>query len=279
MKLKILTAATMLACAGSANAAIEYNQVGNLGGFSELFVDFVARNSVNPTLDNSIDIDLGGYLNSGDFVDRNNAGTLSQLDGTTIAPNAQLSQFLVDNSSTDFTISWNMVTASSPYRVNFTTFSVEDQGMLTTATNELFPGDERALGITGYNAPDTNVATFTLNVNGILGRGLTTFAENNTLRQTSSGAAFHDQGNLGNRDLFGFPTEGLLGGSAGYYWLGIDNVDNAVSLAPQLLGSWSSLSDGTLTFNSVSAVPVPAAVWLFGSGLVGLVGVARRRKV
>ena len=34
----------------------------------------------------------------------------------------------------------------------------------------------------------------------------------------------------------------------------------------------------TVTGYEPSAVPVPAAVWLFGSGLLGLVGVARRRK-
>jgi hypothetical protein len=29
---------------------------------------------------------------------------------------------------------------------------------------------------------------------------------------------------------------------------------------------------------NVAAVPVPAAAWLFGSGLLGLIGVARRRR-
>ena len=33
-----------------------------------------------------------------------------------------------------------------------------------------------------------------------------------------------------------------------------------------------------LTTAEISAVPVPAAVWLFGSGLIGLVGIARRKK-
>jgi len=32
-------------------------------------------------------------------------------------------------------------------------------------------------------------------------------------------------------------------------------------------------------FTPVAAVPVPAAVWLFGSGLVGLMGVIRRKAV
>ena len=45
-----------------------------------------------------------------------------------------------------------------------------------------------------------------------------------------------------------------------------------------------TLNNGAIYWDDVSltatpaAVPVPAAVWLFGSGLAGLVGVARRRK-
>ena len=35
---------------------------------------------------------------------------------------------------------------------------------------------------------------------------------------------------------------------------------------------------GAITVSLVSAIPLPASVWLFGSGLLGLVGIAKRKK-
>lgn len=44
-------------------------------------------------------------------------------------------------------------------------------------------------------------------------------------------------------------------------------------------GFWFLSSTGQLTYNLVAAapVPLPAAIWLLGSGLLGLIGVGRRR--
>jgi hypothetical protein len=52
-----------------------------------------------------------------------------------------------------------------------------------------------------------------------------------------------------------------------------------ILLIHQLVGANTVPGGGTLQWDdaSLTAVPVPAAVWLFGSGLVGLVGVARRK--
>lgn len=45
------------------------------------------------------------------------------------------------------------------------------------------------------------------------------------------------------------------------------------------LASFGNQVPLTLTVNdaSISAVPIPAAVWLFGSGIVGLIGASRRK--
>ena len=48
------------------------------------------------------------------------------------------------------------------------------------------------------------------------------------------------------------------------------------------IGSYvSTLTNGSITDTvtvNVNAVPIPAAAWLFGSGLLGLIGFARRKK-
>ena len=77
-------------------------------------------------------------------------------------------------------------------------------------------------------------------------------------------------------------TSGLLAGD--------DLLQNTVFgfTGPLTAGTWEfdlrgfgeSFGANEYSFNLVaSAVPIPAAVWLFGSGLLGLVGMARRKKV
>lgn len=82
------------------------------------------------------------------------------------------------------------------------------------------------------------------------------------------------------------PADGT-GATAGLTLTGsaLDDSLNAVIVSVSNVGTaWGSFG-GTpysevwnVSFTETSAVPVPAAVWLFGSGLVGLAGVARRRK-
>lgn len=51
-------------------------------------------------------------------------------------------------------------------------------------------------------------------------------------------------------------------------------IGNAMIAGP--FPGFSAVFNGTLTGQYV--VPIPAAVWLFGSGLLGLIGIARRKR-
>ena len=76
-------------------------------------------------------------------------------------------------------------------------------------------------------------------------------------------------------DFYGMEVEGMLGidtinGDSTYMELWhINSVED--------IGSYYQALDYLTIELQTSPVPVPAAAWLFGSGLIGLIGVARRK--
>jgi hypothetical protein len=87
---------------------------------------------------------------------------------------------------------------------------------------------------------------------------------------TWSGIAFDTFVNnpaTGNFTIATISFKAVAAGSASLNILGGNFFSKSAALTP-------SFSSGTV---NVTAVPVPAAAWLFGSGLIGLVGVARKR--
>lgn len=68
------------------------------------------------------------------------------------------------------------------------------------------------------------------------------------------------------------PLEIPLLASEEEHFLSVDYAGQANALES------TSEYDLTITFGMATVVPIPAALWLFGSGLLGLIGVARRKK-
>jgi len=84
----------------------------------------------------------------------------------------------------------------------------------------------------------------------------------------------------GDPDLALFPSLQSI-----YYWSGTEFDSSNAWLFDFFGGNQGSVSQDLSYYYSwavhagnVSAVPVPAAVWLFGSGLMGLLGLARRKR-
>jgi hypothetical protein len=57
-----------------------------------------------------------------------------------------------------------------------------------------------------------------------------------------------------------------------------DNLVDSIGISGVDVNGFDSGDWYYLTYASWTLVPVPASVWLFGSGLIGLIGIARRKK-
>jgi hypothetical protein len=96
---------------------------------------------------------------------------------------------------------------------------------------------------------------------------------------------FTNESSTGVDDLGGGVVETVTGDNTvnGYIvqWTGITAADGSFSILSQNVGLGGTGQDfrsyGMQAFR-LTEVPVPATVWLFGSGLLGLIAIARRKK-
>lgn len=262
MKLKMTVAAIALAITGTANAAITgtiSNDPG-MNGSGELFINIV-RDTASPAT-----IVLDTNINANDLV----SGAVTSWTSNAAQTAAVASLFSTSANLSDFVFDAGAVQNNGS--------NLDQFGLFLTNTNTtLVPPP--VVKINNFSNFITSARQWTVSVNQGPNAG-----PDGMLTPATSG--------------FGDWTDGIRG------WNGNGNVlqwtpttsigvTNSLDLyryfyqpdgtpVNQLFGKLNiDVATGQVSFGaaSVSAVPVPAAVWLFGSGLMGMVGVARRRKV
>jgi len=189
---------------------------------------------------------------------------------------------------------------------------VSDYGILGGAStfNSLFSAADVAAGKVQFNvsavnnnAPSAPIVDSTISTLGtIRGSGAVTFAQNvttgieavlngltacnnvNPCTATSATAPGSAVKYLGQTILGGAKASGIAGGTALDFYQVTGTGKNTDILSAVQFGNangaatWALSSTGDLVYTtSASPVPLPAAIWLLGSGLLGLAGIGRRK--
>jgi len=278
-KLKAAVVATALAFAGSANAAIDNGGTGN----GELF--FSAWDSASQTsYTRDLGVTMSQFLtNTGTFTNvaggSNNVTSLGY--SLVFAVDATLSGWLSGLANPN-AIRWNVAAMDGSGADRYLTTGPAALGALPN--NQLLeqwndnPSTHLANvnsgpWVSGSHAPanGSSVIAAASNANGYSDAAV--WRDNWAGRSTFSNAGT----GLGSSTFFYalFQSGGPSGGTA-FNPVSVDQYDNAAGAS-----TWTFASDGTLTFMSpdeLAPVPLPAAVWLFGSGLFGLVAISRRKR-
>lgn len=167
---------------------------------------------------------------------------------------------------------WNFITA-----LGTTSNIVDIGGNVTGATLNLNAGTADGFFGCSYNSPLTCDYFFSKNSSWEVSiSGL-----ENGLHDVILYAPVHSLVSTGLMTVNGVPVSEIPGGPGGLVeGVNYSTIQTQVSNGQLLLAgttNGSSYEYAGLSGIQISSVPIPAAVWLFDSGLIGLVGVARRK--
>ena len=249
MKLKLIAAASCLALASVANAAV--NNGSDMAQGGELILS--VWDSASST---SYTLDLGLITRDFNETETYVYDLSADQNWTTFTAGAESMTWDVAGSDR----------ASGMPSVN---------GVMTTAR---VGEDASVTGIQHglYNTLQSNIEQYTIKLNGLD----TDYGVDNSYFLTGGDYA-GDTGVWGSfAGNVGFATASI--GESMEFWSLTTGVIPGRRPSPtaehtKLAGMWT-LSADSLVYTAAAPVPVPAAVWLFGSALAGLVGVSRRRK-
>jgi hypothetical protein len=242
MKQKALVAAVALAATGLANAAITGDAVGGSSLIFEAW-DTVSGQGMVQNLTTKFDA----------FASNPAASFNLALDSASFATT-------LGTDTTGAGLNWQVVA------VKTVGSSVTGDGLLTTISSV----PTSALDSFAIPTAEGSVATHFGDLITALGTAnFGVLANTNAASPSGSGGNYWANLN-GTSNKLGF-------GGIDFYSITVDQISG--NRVDNKFGSQFGLSSaGQLTYNvQTSATPLPAAAWLFGSGLVGLIGIGRRR--
>ena len=268
-KTKAVAAAVLsVAMVGTANASIK----GTGGQGSEMFLSILRDTSAPASIVLDTGIEMGLLIaNPTQF----NGWTIGNGASYNVNDGGAISSFLATAPTSAF-----FFNGGASNTVSSLTGIVATVGSLGS-----FPQ-----GASGLGTAASNIKTHITNLNNNFANGsvaseeimYTDAADGLGIESTDSG--HHDNlswgSQVGGSFGTGSTTEAAMNTALATYYFYLSDAASGYQTLYRKLGDWKiDATAGTATFRTMtSEVPVPAAVWLLGSALVGMVGIARRRR-